>query len=166
MHEIEPCKPYTARPAGTSMYRLGDHAFKVYYVDITGRDDPERYEWDECGRDRTEVIDSLTAAEIEGVGFVVAFPHITKVFRYAPSAEILQHVRAFDTADFSEIDLRREDGYLEFACYAEAIIATAEYRLWADAGSVKEYLAQWTEWEMAAIADNEKLARYYAGDDA
>lgn len=161
MHEIEPCKPYTARPAGTSMYRRGDHAFKVYFVDIIGRDEPERYEWDRCGRDRTEVIDHLSSAQIEGVGFVVSFPHITKVFRYAPSAETIQHVRVFDTRDFSEIDLEREESYVEFACLAEAVIAAAEYRLWAEAETVRAYLARWTDWEQTGIHDSAKLAAYY-----
>ena len=43
MHPIKPCNPYTARPAGQALYRRDRHAFKIYYVDIVGRDRPERY---------------------------------------------------------------------------------------------------------------------------
>ena len=75
----------------------------------------------------------------EGVGFLTAFPHITKVFRYAPKMEILQHVRAFDTKTFAPISLIRDD-FVEFACLAEALLAADEYKAWAAAGSVEEYL--------------------------
>ena len=38
----------------------------------------------------TDFLARLAGTEgVEGVGFVTAFPHITKVFRYAPKAEIL-----------------------------------------------------------------------------
>ena len=161
MDPIKPCNPYAARPAGTAVYRDGRTAFKVYYVDIYGRQQRERYEWDLCGRPRQEVLEHLRAAGVEGVGAVVSFPHITKVFRWAPSAETICHVRAFWTKDFSEVDLQREEGYLAWACFAEAIIAADEYRFWAEAGSVEEYLARWSEWQDAPVRDNGKLARYF-----
>jgi hypothetical protein len=159
---LKPCNTYAARPAGTAVYRLADSVFKVYYADIYGRAQPERYEWDLCGRNRDTVLVHLAAAPIEGVGVVVAFPHITKVFRFAPSAEIIMHVKGYWTEDFREVDLGREEGYVEFACYAEAIIAAEEYRLWAEAANVAEYLARWVQWTDAPIIDNAKLGRYFA----
>ena len=65
----------------------------------------------------------LSRAAVKGIGFVTAFPHVTKVFRFAPSAETVLHVRAFHTADLTPMELARENGYLEFACYAEAALA-------------------------------------------
>jgi hypothetical protein len=162
MEPITPCNSYAARPSGRELYRCGPSCFKVYYVDIYGRQQPERFEWDLCGRPRTSVLERLEAAAIEGVGVVVAFPHITKVFRFAPSAETIMHVRAFWTPSFEEVDLRREEGYLEFACYAEAVIAAEEYRLWAEADSVEAYLTRWADWSDATVTDHAKLARHFA----
>lgn len=162
MEPIKPANTYAARPAGQAFYRRGRHAFKIYYVDIIGRQQPERYEWELCGRHRDDVLAALAQANIEGIGFVVSFPHITKVFRFAPSTETIMHVRAFNTADFTEISLQREEGYLEFACYAEAVIAADEYRFWATAPHVEQYLQAWSAWQEADIADNAKLARHFA----
>jgi len=161
MEPIKPCNSYAARPAGTATYQHGQHVFKVYYVDIYGRAEPERYEWDLCGRPREAVLDGLAEAGIEGIGFVVSFPHITKVFRFGPSAETVMHVKGYRTEDFSELDLQREDGYLEFACYAEALIAADEYHFWAQAQSVEEYLEQRSDWADAPVMDNSKLAAYF-----
>lgn len=160
MIPVKPCGTYDARPSGTAVYRAGQTAFKIYYVDIVGRPQRERYEWEHCGRERESLLDQLKDAAVEGVGAILAFPHITKVFRFAPSAEIIMHVRAFATPDFSEVNLVREEGYLEFACYAEAIVAAEEYRFWAEAASVEEYLEQWCHWTQAAVADHTKLGRY------
>ena len=162
MEPVVPVNTYTARPAGTEMLRLDDgvSVFKVYYVDIIGRSDPKRFEWDAGGRDRSTIARGLAHVGVSGVGFVTAFPHITKVFRFAPSAETILHVKAYSSADFSEINLARDSGYVECACLAEAVIAADEYHLWAEAQSVEEYLERWCEWPLSPIADNAKLARY------
>jgi hypothetical protein len=163
MRSIEACQSYAARPAGRAVYENGPHAFKVYFIDITGRQHPERYEWDRSGRERDGVLAGLKRAEIEGIGFVCAFPHIVKVFRFGPENETVLHVRAFRPADFAKIDLARSDGYVEYACLAESIIADGEYRLWAGASTVAEYLVRWVDWQPAAVADEGKLGRYYDG---
>ena len=163
MRPVEACQSYAARPAGRVVYQNGPHAFKVYFIDITGRQHPERYEWDRCGRERDGILAGLKRAGIEGIGFVCAFPHVAKVFRFGPENETVLHVRAFRPADFAEIDLARSDGYAEYACLAESIIADAEYRLWAGAGAVAEYLARWVDWQPIAVADEGKLGRYYDG---
>jgi hypothetical protein len=162
VHPIQPCLPYAARPAGRARYASGPHAYKVYFIDLTGRDQPERYEWDRCGRERASVLAGLTRAGVEGIGFVCAFPHIAKVFRFAPESETTLHVRAFRPADFAELDLSRSDGHVEYACLAESVIADAEYRQWAAAASVEAYLAAWVDWAPVAVADAAKLRRYYA----
>ncbi len=162
MEPIKPANTYAARPAGTATYENGGHVFKIYYVDIYGRSEPERYEWDLCGRPRQSLIEGLAQAGVEGIGFVVAFPHITKVFRFAPSAETVMHVKGYRTESFKEMDLAREEGYVEFACYAEALIAADEYRLWAEAASVSSYLEMRSEWDSAPVRDNTKLARHFA----
>ena len=163
MQPIEPCQSYAARPSGRARYENGPHVFKVYFLDIIGRRQPERYEWDRSGRERDAVLTGLKRAGVEGVGFVCAFPHIAKVFRFGPESETVLHVRAFRPADFTEIDLARSDGYAEYACLAESVIADAEYRLWAGAPTVDAYLERWVDWEPVAIADEGKLRRYYHG---
>ena len=162
MDPIKPANTYDARPAGQAVYRQGPHVFKVYYVDIVGRSQPERYEWDRCGRSREALLKALASVPVEGLGCIIAFPHITKVFRFAPGAETIMHVRAFSSADLAPIDLQREEGYVEFACYAEAIIAAEEYRFWAEADSVEQYLQRWAHWDAAPVRDHAKLGRYFS----
>ena len=65
------------------------------------------------------------------MGFVTAFPHITKIFRYAPEVETVVDVRKLDTATLNEVDCNRDDQYHELACYAESLIVADEYRAWA-----------------------------------
>ena len=86
MRPIAACQTYAARSAGRAVYENGPHVFKVYLIDITGRSHPERYEWDRCGRDRDSVLTGLKRAGVEGVGFVCAFPHIAKAFRFGPES--------------------------------------------------------------------------------
>jgi hypothetical protein len=161
MDRVQACQSYAARPAGRALYRNGPHVFKVYLIDITGRQHPERYEWDRSGRDGESVLAGLKRAGVEGVGFVCAFPHIAKVFRFGPESETVLNVRAFHPADFTELDLGRSDGYVEYACLAESVIADAEYRLWAEARTVAEYLGRWVDWQPVAVADEGKLRRHY-----
>ncbi|MEI6500720.1 MAG: hypothetical protein WCP21_06795 [Armatimonadota bacterium] len=166
MDPIKPCNTYAARPSGTALYRNGKSAYKLYYVDIYGRANPERFEWELNGCPRESVLEHLARLNVEGIGTVLAFPHITKLFRFAPSAETLMHVRAFHTPDFGEVDLTREEGFVEFACYAEAIVAAEEYRFWAEAHSVDEYLHRWAQWSDAPLVDCAKMSRHFAEDDA
>lgn len=160
--KVATCNSYAARPAGAVMWRDGKSAFKVYYVDIYGRRQPQRFEWALHRLGLDVVPRELARQKLEGIGFVLAFPHIVKVFRWAPSAEILLFVRAFETGNGSNISLDREEGYVEFACLAEAVVAAEEYRLWAAADSVEAYLDQWADWGDLPIADHGKLGRYWS----
>lgn len=159
--KVSDCNTYAARPAGRGFYRAGRSAFKIYYVDIYGREHPERFEWplNDLGQD--EVLAALEELEVEGIGFVLAFPHIAKIFRYSPEAEILMLVKAFKPRERTDIPLERGEGYVEFACLAEAVIAAEEYRFWAAAPSVEAYLEQWVEWGELPIVDHRKLQRYW-----
>jgi hypothetical protein len=161
MHPVQACPTYAARPAGRARYESGPHAFKVYFIDITGRTPPDRFEWDRCGHARESVVAGLERAGVEGIGFVCAFPHIAKVFRFGPESETVLQVRAFRPADFVELDLARSDGYVEYACLAESVIADAEFRLWAGARTIAGYLAEWTDWAPVAVADPGKLRRHF-----
>jgi len=164
MMRITACRPYHSRTERTALLRLpdGKSAFKVYYISIIGRDDPRKFEWAHCSLAPTDFAVRLQSSGLEGVGFITAFPHITKVFRFAPTMETVLHVRAVHTADLSPLDLARDDGYLEFACYAEAAIAADEYHAWAQAGTVEEYLASFSAFTDGPVASNTKLAAYVA----
>ncbi|MBR6058153.1 MAG: hypothetical protein IKP58_08310 [Victivallales bacterium] len=158
---VEKCGSYHAKIEGCELVKMpdGKSVFKVYFVSIVGRDNPARTEWTHCGIDKSAFIKDFQASGQEGVGFLTAFPHITKVFRYAPKAEILQHVRAFDTKSGKTISLVRDD-FTEFACLAEALIAADEYKAWAAAKSVEKYLQFTSPVEDAPIIDHSKLKRY------
>jgi hypothetical protein len=164
MEPVKPCNPYHGRASGTKMLKMpdGKSVFKVYFIDIVGRKQPERFEWKLCGRRQENFLTALTGAGIEGVGFVISFPHITKVFRYGPSGEIVLNVRAFKTDGVQPLSLDRGEGYMEFACLAEAVIAADEYVFWAKARSVDEYLQQWSTSADFPIVDHGKLGRHWA----
>jgi len=140
----------------------GVSAFKVYYLSLVGRDEPARYEWEHCARSPDDFAARLRAAGWDGVGFITAFPHLTKIFRFAPAVETVLHVRAFATADFAPLELERDDGYLEFACYAEAAIAADEYHAWAAAHTVEEYLGYFSPFTDGPVVSHAKLAAYVA----
>lgn len=137
--------------------------FKLYYVDIIGRANPERTEWDACGLSRQVYRTMLeTLPDLEGIGFITAFPHITKAFRFGPEAETVMNVRAWSTKDLSSIDLSRSANYVEYACLAEAAIAADEFDFWAAADSVESYLEQWSEYREGPIARHDKLRSYWS----
>ena len=161
--QVQPCRTYHSKTISRSLVRMPDgrSAFKLYLVSIVGRANPERYEWDRAPMRPTEIEALFRASASEGIGFVIAFPHITKVFRFAPSAETVLHVRAFNTPELTTLDLAREDGHMEFACYAEAAIAAEEYAFWASAKTVEEYLARFSAFEDGPIARHDKLSAYW-----
>lgn len=161
--KIETCRPYRAVDAGRARIAMSDgrSVFKIYYVSITGRDDPARYEWDKGSLSRGEFQKRFEASGLEGVGFVTAFPHITKVFRFAPSMETVLHVRALETQSLAPLKLDRDGGWVEFACYAEALVANDEYRSWAQAPTVEEYLQAWSAFWEGPIAFHGKLMDYW-----
>ena len=159
---VEKCGTYHAKIEECELVMMpdGKSAFKVYFVSIVGRENPARTEWPLCGIDKREFIERFRQSGEEGVGFLTAFPHITKVFRYSPKSEILQHVRAFDTKSGAPISLVRGD-FMEFACLAEALVAAEEYAAWAAAKSVEEYLEFRSSVKDAPVVDNAKMRRYF-----
>jgi len=161
--QIKSCRSYHSRTVWRNLLRMedGKSAFKVYYLSIVGRDEPAKYEWEYCPLTFEDFESRLLVDDIEGVGFITAFPHITKIFRFAPSMETVLHVRAFNTTDLAPLDLSREDGYLEFACYAEAAIAAEEYHAWARAGTVEEYLAFRGGFDDGPVVNRAKMADYF-----
>jgi len=163
--KIAPCRSYHAQTIGRSLLRMpdGQSAFKVYYISVIGRDDPGRYEWKSCLRSQRDFERSFLAGGHDGVGFVIAFPHVTKVYRFSPEQETLLDVREFNTDGMTARDCSRSGGYHELACYAEAIIAADEYRAWAQAKTVAEYLAVRSDAADFPVVRNGKLAAYWNG---
>ena len=164
MLPLKPANPYHAVIGSRDLVRGADGktAFKVYFVDIIGRADPTRTEWDKCGLRKDAFLAALAKTDgIEGVGFITAFPHITKAFRCGPESEIVMNVRAWNTRDMSRLDLARSDGYVEFACLAEAMIGADEFQFWAQADSVAAYLAQWSSYTGGPVARRDKLMQYW-----
>jgi hypothetical protein len=160
--DIKPCNPYISSVIGKKNLAFpGGSSFKLYYVSLTGRARPENNDWAHAAFKPEDFEKKLAENPPEGVGFITAFVPITKVFRFAPAGETIMHVKAFRTQDLEPLDLVRPDGYTEFACYAEAAIVADEYRRWAEAKSVKEYLEYSSPFTAGAIADHAKLAAYW-----
>jgi len=161
--EIKPCNPYNSVVVAKDLLRLaGGSAFKIYYVSLTGRANPEKCDWAFSTVTADKFESALVKFNPEGVGFITAFPPITKIFRFAPSGETILHVRGLQTEGLAPLDLNRPDGYLEFACYAEAAIAADEYRKWAEAKNVGEYLEYFSPFTGGPVADHAKLSAYAA----
>ncbi|OGV68760.1 MAG: hypothetical protein A3K19_24130 [Lentisphaerae bacterium RIFOXYB12_FULL_65_16] len=164
MQPLKPANTYHAIISDRKLFRGAADltAFKVYFVDIIGRKDPSRTEWDKCGLSRDQFMASLTGVPgLEGVGLITAFPHITKAFRFGPESEIVMNVRAWNTQGMTPLDLSRSDGYAEFACLAEAVLAADEFALWANAASVAEYLAKWSPYAGGPVSSRDKLMTYW-----
>ena len=138
-------------------------AFKVYFISLTGRQDRARYEWSLTPEAAGKALQALAGAVPAGAGFIVAFRHIVKIFRFDPALETVLNVRAFKTDGLAPLDLKRAEDYLEFACLAEAILAADEYRLWAGAQSVEEYLANFSRFSDCSISSVSKLAAFTTG---
>jgi hypothetical protein len=141
----------------------GKSVFKVYYISVIGRDKPEQFEWARAPRTQHDFEQAFLAGGYEGIGFVLAFPHVTKIFRFSPSAETLMDVREFHTQGMRPMDCSRGDGFHEFACYAEAAIAADEYDAWARAKSVEEYLPFRSGKADFPVASSAKMANYWQG---
>jgi len=161
--QIKPCQSYHAVLTDKLLVRNPDckSVFKIYFISIIGRSEPSRYEWPGDKAVMGEFAGRFREKEFEGIGFATAFPHITKLFRFSPAAETVLDVRAFRTSDLAPVDLKRPDDYIEFACYAEALLAAAEYRLWAKAKTTAEYLAAFSSLDDGKIISHTKLANYF-----
>ncbi len=160
--KVAPCRPYHSKMIKKTWLCLpgSQSAFKLYFFSLIGRDEPERFEWERSSLTPVAFEANLSKMAPEGVGFITAFPHLTKIFRFAPSNETLLHVRAFHTHDLTPLDLARPEHYMEFACYAEAVIAADEYRQWASAGTVSDYLRSLSDFPDGPVVSHAKLGKY------
>lgn len=161
--QITPCRTYHAITSSATTLSMPDgrSVYKIYFISIIGRDRPELYEWERCPFTREKFLQVFADGGHEGIGFVIAFPHITKVFRFAPSIETVLDVGEFETVSMQPKDCTRPDGYHEFACYAEAAIAAEEYHAWARSASVAEYLDFRCLGVDFPVVSHDKLAQYW-----
>lgn len=166
--QIKPCQPYHALLVDKTLLSLpdGKSAFKIYFINIIGRANPNRYEWPQDKITRQQFTGRFQKMSFAGIGFVTAFAHVTKIFRFDPAVETVLDVRAFSTVDLAPLDLKRAEDYLEFACYAESLLAAAEYRLWARAKTVPEYLSVFSSFDDGKIISNTKLADHFNPPDS
>ncbi len=162
--QITPCRPYHGQTVNRSLLQMPDgiSVFKVYYISVIGRDTPERFEWRHAPRTFADFETATRATGVEGIGFILAFPHVAKIFRFSPSGETVIDVREFHTDGMRAMDCTRADGFHEFACYAEAAIAADEFQAWAKAATVEEYLGFRSEAADFPIASHMKLAVYWS----
>ena len=162
MHIAE-CKPYHAQTIGQNILRMpdGKSVFKIYYLSVIERNRPEEYEWQYSPCTQEHFEKTFLGGDHEGLGFVIAFPHVAKIFRFSPGQETLLDVSEFHTGAMRPRDCSRKDGSHEFACYAEAVIAAAEYGAWARAKTIEEYLAFKCDKSDFPVVSHVKLATYW-----
>ena len=162
--KIPDCRPYHAVTSSVSLVRMpdGKSAYRIYYLSIIGRDKPGLYEWEHCPLPKAQFEEAFRSGGHEGIGFVTAFPHITKVFRFGPSMETVLDIQEYDTDGMAVRDCSRDDGYHEFACYAEAVIAAEEYHAWAKAESVEDYLRAACDCTDFPVVSRAKLQTHYS----
>jgi len=163
MTQVLSCQPYHGSSAGQAVLNMPDgrSVFKLYLLSIIDRDEPALYDWASSQLSVLEFKVRFCEGGYTGVGFVTAFPHITKIFRYAPEVETVVDVREMDTATLAELDCNRSDQYHEFACYAESLIAADEYRAWAKANTVDEYLQFRCSLSDFPFVNHNKLSDYW-----
>lgn len=161
--KISTCRPYHAKAVDQKLLQMpdGKSVFKVYYLSIIGRDKPEQYEWEHSPWTQKDFEKNFLAGNYEGIGFVTAFPHVTKIFRFSPYSETILDVIEFSTKDMQLKDCSRPDKSHEFACYAEALIAADEYRAWATVKTVEEYFAFRCSINDFPVISNTKLAEHW-----
>ena len=161
---VTQCRTYHAQTVGRTVLRMpdGKSVFKVYYISVIGRDRPDLYEWQRGPRTQADFERAFLAGRHEGIGFAIAFPHVTKIYRFSPEAETLLDVRELNTDGMTYRDGTRSDGYHELACYAEAVIAADEYRAWGEAATVEGYLSCHSDACEFPVRSNTKLATYWA----
>ncbi len=161
--QIAKCRTYHAHAHGRGVARMldGQSVFKLYYISIIGRGQPERYDWQYSPRSPAEFEQVFVSGGHEGIGFAIVFPHVTKIYRFSPDMETILDVREYETDGMTPRDCSRRDGFHEFACYAEAVIAADEYRAWAKAATVNEYLAFRSDAAEFQVVSNNKLAAYW-----
>jgi hypothetical protein len=139
----------------------GKSVFKLYFLSIIGRAQPEKYEWAYTPYTSAEFIRTFRTSGQQGLGFVITFPHVTKIYRFYADKETVLDVSEHHTADLRARDLSRGDGFHEFGCLAEAALAAEEYQAWASAHSVEEYLAFKASACDFPVVDAQKLYRYW-----
>jgi hypothetical protein len=161
---IATCQSYHAVSSGTELLNMpdGKSVFKIYYLSIIGRAQPRLYEWKRCSLTQEDFSRRFLLGAHTGIGFVTAFPHITKIFRFAPSIETVMEVKAYDTPSMAPQTCLGNGGFWEFACYAEAVIAAEEYRVWAASSTVAGYLSFWCPVSDFPITTSSKLGEYWS----
>jgi hypothetical protein len=102
-------QPYSSRVVRTQLFRPAARTiFKLYFVSLVGRAQREKYEWGLAAYGIDAFLAQLPGRSLQGVGFITAFPHITKVFRFGPAPETNLHAAAFATPTWEKIALERK----------------------------------------------------------
>jgi len=124
----------------------------VYFTNIEGRAEKEKYEWQSCLSNVTEqgvvsmgdVLSNIETVIRENVQpkearFLVAFPHIATLFGWEGGdgyrESNLYKIISFDPKTREPIKVKEG----EVGCLLELLISAQEAELWAESKDVKEY---------------------------
>ncbi len=139
----------------------GQSGFEVYFRSVIRKEESHLFEWQSCDDTPADFDNRLVNSGIEGVGFITAFPHITKVFGYSPQTETVVDVGYLDTHSFERVSSDRGERRDEHACYAEAVIVVDEYHAGAAAKTAPDDLKDFSRSIDYLFARAGKLANYW-----
>lgn len=163
MLAVKAAQDYRSRCVGTLRLDLEDGSrFKVYLLEITGRANPERYEWRHAKRTPERALAELGRAGVSGVGFICLFPHIAKVFFFGETLETNLYAQAWRGEPWKRSALEDERG-CEVACAGEMDVASKEFALWREAASVEAYLERFVTPDECGFRSHRKLFEFAAG---
>ncbi len=165
MEDVPLNKPYNGYLHSSGQLRVGGEVVgKAYFLDIRGREDPERTEWDYASLDRDEVLRGLEGLLTDGDVYVAGiFPHVTTVWKWGNPLEGNQETNLYrvlflNTGDLSPAEWTGEYGAI--GCPAEIALVCEEARLWAESGSVEEYLERFASFDPVCVREPNKLREH------
>lgn len=152
--------PYKSRVNMKILLKLSENSvFKVYFLDILNRDNREKYEWKYSINSPNKFLDKIKELNPVGIGFIIVFPHIFKIFRFGFETETNLYYKSFNTLTMEEINLRK-DSWIEMSCLGEIAIANEEFNFWAQKATVESYLELFSKSSEEEIKNHTKLNQY------
>lgn len=133
--------------------------FKIYFVDILNREQKNKYVWEYAEITKKDLLNGIEKLHPQGIGFIIAFPHVFKIFRFGPSIETNLYSIAYNPKTMERLTLQ-EEGWLELGCLAEIEISFDEFTFWATSPNVEDYLLNFSSKGNGSILDHSKLFNY------
>lgn len=131
---------------------FSEQLLKLYFANITGRDDPKKYEWDESNL--VSLMESIASGiqkqiksseNLEIPHVAISFPHVTALYRWGdPRVNELEtnmyRVGLADTSGFETIEFPQPELPFNVGCPGELFVIGEENKIRAKSKTMDEYL--------------------------